>query len=104
MYRVINRNKHIEKELCITLVIYQESLHDARSAKCKILHGVIGVVIQIIFASFVWPYGSYTVFDGTLDVQELMFYTRYFSNALLGVSSYAAVSTLTDLLLTGNFI
>jgi len=24
MYRVINRNKYIEKNLCITLVIYQE--------------------------------------------------------------------------------
>jgi len=23
--------------MCITLVIYQESLHDARSTKCKIL-------------------------------------------------------------------
>jgi len=23
--------------LCITLVIYQESLHDARSTKCKVL-------------------------------------------------------------------
>jgi hypothetical protein len=34
--RVINRNKYIEKNLCITLVIYQESLHDARSTKCKI--------------------------------------------------------------------
>jgi hypothetical protein len=29
-------NKHIEKNLCITLVVYQESLHDARSTKCKI--------------------------------------------------------------------
>jgi hypothetical protein len=28
--RVINRNKYIEKKLCITLVIYQESLRDAR--------------------------------------------------------------------------
>ena len=33
--RVINSNKHIEKNLCITLVIYQESLHDARSRKRK---------------------------------------------------------------------
>jgi hypothetical protein len=33
--RVINRNKYIEKNLCITLVIYQESLHDARSTKFK---------------------------------------------------------------------
>ena len=33
--RVITRNKYIEKNLCITLVIYQESLHDARSTKCK---------------------------------------------------------------------
>jgi len=33
--RVINRNKYIEKNLCITLGIYQESLHDARSTKCK---------------------------------------------------------------------
>jgi len=36
MYRVINRNKYIEKNLCITLVIYQESLRDAWSTKCKI--------------------------------------------------------------------
>jgi hypothetical protein len=55
------------------------------------------------FACFVWPYVSYAV-DGTLDVQEWMSYTRYFRNALLGLSSYTAVSTLTDLLLTGNFI
>ena len=27
MYRVINRNKYIEKNLCITLVIYQESTY-----------------------------------------------------------------------------
>ena len=37
MYRVINRNKYIENNLCITLVNYQESLHDTRSTKCKIL-------------------------------------------------------------------
>jgi hypothetical protein len=30
------RNKYIEKNLFITLVIYQESLYDARSTKCKI--------------------------------------------------------------------
>ena len=34
-YRVVKRNKHIEETLCITLVIHQESLHDARSTKCK---------------------------------------------------------------------
>ena len=68
------------------------------------LHGVIGAVAQIIFACFVWPYVSYTVVGSTLDVQEWMFYTRYFRRALLGLSPYAAVSTLTDLLLTGNFI
>ena len=34
--RVINRNKYIEKNMCITLVIYQESLHDARSTERKI--------------------------------------------------------------------
>ena len=28
----------MEKNLCITLVIYEESLHDARSTKYKILH------------------------------------------------------------------
>ena len=33
MERVIN--KYIERNLCVTLVIYQESLHDARSLKCK---------------------------------------------------------------------
>ena len=27
--RVINRNKYIEKNLCITLVTYQESLHES---------------------------------------------------------------------------
>ena len=32
--RGINRNKYIEKNLCITLVIYHESLHDALSTKC----------------------------------------------------------------------
>ena len=26
----------MQRNLCITLVIYQESLHDARSTKCKI--------------------------------------------------------------------
>ena len=38
MQRVINRNEYIEKNLCIMLVIYQESLHDARSTKCKTLY------------------------------------------------------------------
>ena len=33
--RVINKNKYIERNLCVRLVIYQESLHDARSTKCK---------------------------------------------------------------------
>ena len=28
---------YVEKDLCITLVIYQESLNDARSTKYKIL-------------------------------------------------------------------
>ena len=36
MQRVINKNKYIERNLCVTLVVYQESLHDARSTKCKI--------------------------------------------------------------------
>ena len=40
MQRVVNRNKHIEENLCITLVIHQESLYDVRSTKCKrTLHG-----------------------------------------------------------------
>jgi hypothetical protein len=30
------KKKYIEKNLCVTLVIYQESLHDARSTKYKI--------------------------------------------------------------------
>jgi len=34
--RVKNKNKYIESNLCVTLVIYQESLHDARSTKYKI--------------------------------------------------------------------
>ena len=39
--RVIYRKiRYIERNLCVTLVIYQESLHDARSTKCKILYYV----------------------------------------------------------------
>jgi hypothetical protein len=34
--RVNSRNKYIERNLCVMLVIYQESLHDARSTECKI--------------------------------------------------------------------
>jgi len=34
--RVINKNKYIERNLCVTLVIYQGSLHDGRSTKCRI--------------------------------------------------------------------
>ena len=30
------KNTYIERNSCVTLVIYQESLHDARSTKCKI--------------------------------------------------------------------
>jgi hypothetical protein len=41
MYRVIIRNKYIEKDFCIMLVIYRESLHDALSTKCKSLQSVI---------------------------------------------------------------
>ena len=43
--RVINRNKYIEKNLCITLVIYQESLHVARSTKCKKNHTIICILM-----------------------------------------------------------
>jgi hypothetical protein len=34
--RELDKSKYIERNLCVTLVIYQESLHDARSTKCKI--------------------------------------------------------------------
>jgi hypothetical protein len=44
---VININKHIENNLCITLVIYQESLHDARSTKCKII-----LLLILLISSF----------------------------------------------------
>ena len=51
MLRVIN--KYIERNLCATLVIYQESLHDARSTKCKILQGLvqrlIGNIISFLY-------------------------------------------------------
>ena len=30
------KNKYVERNLCVTLVIYQESLYDARSTKYKI--------------------------------------------------------------------
>ena len=43
--RIINRNKYIEKNLCITLVIYQESLQDARSTECK----KYGLTLVLIF-------------------------------------------------------
>jgi len=33
--RVKNKNKYTERNLCVTLVIYQESLHNAWSTKCK---------------------------------------------------------------------
>ena len=36
------KNKYIERNLCVTLVIYQESLHDAWSTKCKILSSTGG--------------------------------------------------------------
>jgi hypothetical protein len=29
------KNKYVESNLCVTLVIYQESLHDERSKECK---------------------------------------------------------------------
>ena len=35
-----NKNKCIERNLGVTLVVYQEALHDARSTKCKILCAV----------------------------------------------------------------
>jgi hypothetical protein len=35
--RVINKNKYKERNLCVTLVVYQELLHDPRSTECKIL-------------------------------------------------------------------
>jgi len=37
---IYNRNKHIEENLCITLVIHQDSLYDARSTKCKIMNAI----------------------------------------------------------------
>ena len=46
MQRGINRNKHTEKNLCVTLVIYQESLHDTRSTKCKIKIDVTGMRLE----------------------------------------------------------
>jgi hypothetical protein len=38
--RVKNVNIYIEK-LCVMLVIYQESLHDAQSTKYKILQSIL---------------------------------------------------------------
>ena len=32
-----NKNKYIERNLCVTLIIYQKSLHDARSTKYEVL-------------------------------------------------------------------
>ena len=53
MYRVINKkNKYIERNLCVTLVIYQESLHDAQTTKCKIL--VTRCSISFRFHMFVY--------------------------------------------------
>jgi hypothetical protein len=44
---IINRNKYIEKNLCITLFVYQESLHDARSTKCKMYKSCIKLHICV---------------------------------------------------------
>ena len=35
--RVINRNKYIEKNMCITLVIYQEWTHYSNTGRCFLL-------------------------------------------------------------------
>ena len=39
--RVKNKNKYLERNLWVTLVIYQESLHDAGSTKYKIKKDVL---------------------------------------------------------------
>jgi len=56
MERVKNINKYIEK-LCVTLVIYQESLHDARSTTHKTCIHICAffvcyIVSHAIFAMF----------------------------------------------------
>ena len=50
--RVINRNKYIEKNLCITLVIYQEPLHDAGQHNVKVtLCGITLAIIRTLYMS-----------------------------------------------------
>jgi len=41
-------------ELCATLVIYQESLHDARSTKCKISQSEVSYPSRIVGIKFAW--------------------------------------------------
>ena len=54
-----SRNKYIEKNLCITLVIYQESLHDARSTKCK-NHGCCLFVCLFTYLLSYYPHAHHT--------------------------------------------
>jgi len=44
------KNKYIERNLCVTLVIYQESLRDARSTKCKIIQSyfIMSSQLQVV--------------------------------------------------------
>ena len=50
--RVKNKNKYIERNLYVTLVIYQESLHDARSTKYKSLRSSLNEGVTQISHSF----------------------------------------------------
>jgi len=50
----VYKNKYIKK-LCVTLVIYQGTLHDARSTKYKILSKIVQcVILTICLAVFVF--------------------------------------------------
>jgi hypothetical protein len=46
--RVIHKNKYIERNLCVMLVIYQESMHDAWSTKCKFRVNVQSTIQRVI--------------------------------------------------------
>ena len=62
--RVKNKNKYIERNLCVTLVIYQESLQDARSTKC--IMRTMYVLWASIFLSFALPISCCTWLLGTV--------------------------------------
>jgi hypothetical protein len=72
-----NKNKYIERNLCVTLFIYQESLHDARSTECNmyevccpLLHFCLrnGTAFRLLYFA---AYEILVVLEGRVDIPSL---------------------------------